>query len=180
VEPAAECALGVHDSHALSKTALSFSPNLPSLHSVQTDEPLVGLYVPLGHAEHTAPFVPVKPRLQTQLSSDGLALLENVSAGQSSQASHSSKALVFSPYFPGTQAVHDPDPLAGLNVPATHAIHVEGESLVKPLLQTHSLAWVLWGGELESATQFEHAMAPSNALYLPGTQATQLDEPSPS
>ena len=84
--------------------------------SVHTALPMIDLYFPAAHGEHTPPSGPVNPTLQV-LQAD------------------SSVAPVVVVNFADAQSVHAAEPLAILYFPATHAVHGPLFVLVNPGLQ---------------------------------------------
>ncbi len=88
---------------------------------MQSELPVVALYLPATHAEHGPPFGPVEPVAQTQSSSVSLPAGEDCPAGHAVQVS--AVAAIVVEYLPSVQSVHEPEPVTDLYFPATQAVH---------------------------------------------------------
>ena len=108
-------------------------------HSVHTALPMIDLYLPAAHAEHTPPSGPVNPTLQV-LHAD------------------SSVAPVVVVNFANVQSVHAAVPLAILYFPVTHAVHGPLFVLANPALQDTGHAEMLQEAPIPEPSNEESAV----------------------
>ncbi len=132
---------------------------MPTPQFVHTPLPLVILYLPATHIEHTPPFGPVNPALQVQTE----ALLPPDTE-----------------YEPTPQSVHETLPLVVLYLPATQPEHTPPSGPVNPALQVQEATAVLDTAELEFVGQFtqvEVEVAPTTTEYEPTPQSVHATLP---
>eukprot|EP00961_Rhodomonas_salina_P243116 3284794-Rhodomonas_salina.1 len=91
---------------------------VPAAQFEQTPEPFTSLKVPSAQALHASPSEPSNPMLQMQSVLSSLPIREFVFAGQAAHAVPPVRLR----NEPGSQGKHNPDPFAGLKVPASHAL----------------------------------------------------------
>ena len=72
-----------------------------------------------------------------------------------------------------------PSPVALLNLPLTHAVHVPPPGPRQPALQVQLLKAVLCPGELEYAGQLLQLTSPDTFLYLPVPHAVHVPPSGP-
>ena len=87
-----------------------------------TCDPARVLYFPATHPVQKTPSLPVYPALHLQSVTWSLASRDCMYTGQTTQVLLVAATTV--EYVCATQSVHTAEPLVGLNVPATHAVHV--------------------------------------------------------
>lgn len=157
--------------------------------SVHASLPVVALYLPATHTEHTPPFGPEYPTLQAH---DVLDAAELELAGQATQV-ESAVAAIVTEYVPAEQSEQAAEPLTALYLPATHPEHVPPFAPVYPALQAHAATSELELGAFEFEAQAKqvddvlaptvteyvaipqsvHTVLPLLVLYLPATQTEQ-------
>jgi ABC-type cobalt transport system substrate-binding protein len=184
-----------HTAEAVAPTATEYKPTAQSVH---TTLPLLVLYLPATHAEHTPPSGPVKPALQTHPPMAELDAAELVFTGHEIHVEEV-VAPTATEYKPTPQFVHATLPLLVLYFPATHAEHTPPSGPVKPALQTHppmaelDTAELVFTGhdthvdeavaptvtEYEPTPQSVHATLPLTVLYLPATHAVHTPPSAP-
>ena len=144
--------------------------------SVHASLPVVALYLPATHTEHTPPFGPEYPTLQAH---DVLDAAELELAGQATQL-ESAVAAIVTEYVPAEQSEQAAEPLTALYLPATHPEHVPPFAPVYPVLQEQAPTAELELGALEFEGQPKHVddvLAPAVTEYVPEEQSEQAAEP---
>jgi hypothetical protein len=121
----------------------------------------------------------VKPALQTQAATAGLASAELELAGHARHV-----VAIVAPtdieYVPAKQSVHAALPLIVLYFPATQEVHRPPSGPVKPMLQAQTLTAELAVGELEFAGHARHveaSVAPVLVEYVPAPQSAHAALP---
>ena len=145
----------------------------PAAQSVHAALPVVILYLPVAHGEHTPPSSPVDPALHVQATTAVLGLGELELPGHATQAD-STVAPAVAEYFAAAQSVHTALPVAILYLPATHDVHVPPSGPVKPTLHVQAVTAELGLGELEllgHVTQVDSSVAPAVAKYFAAAQS---------
>ena len=146
--PAGESESAIHARHADAPASAEY---VPSLHSLQSVEPLSLLYLPAPHAVHAPPSCPHQPALQAQLLKAVLCAPELDSAGQLLQLA-SPAAL----YLPATHAAHAPP-----FIPEKPALHLQAPDVLLP------------AGEFEFAAHWLQFADPLSFLYFPAKHNAQ-------
>jgi len=145
---------------ALATVAPEVVRYLPALQSRHVEAPVIILYFPGAHASHRPPSGPLKPALQRQLVSAGLAATECAFAGHATQVA-AEAAPTAAEYALAAQSVHAAEPEAVLNFPATHSTQACPSDAVAPALQVQAVRRADPDGEFEFAGQSWQVGLPS-------------------
>jgi hypothetical protein len=120
--PSRDCDEARHESHTLSVFAIVVE-YLSTGQLSHVAGPTVVLYVPAPHAAHVVPSLPVYPLLHLQSMASLLPGLDCMFVAHPKHVVIDTAAPSVE-YLSATQFVHDAGPVASLNVPAKHAVHV--------------------------------------------------------
>ena len=157
-----------HEIHVLEDVAPTASEYESAAQAVHTTLPLLVLYVPAKHAEHTPLDMSTPPNSWYPALHEQALMLELDAAAPEfeGQDKHVDRALAptVTEYAPVAQSVHAALPVLVLYLPASHVEHTPPSGPENPALQMQAPTTELELGEFEFVGQVKHtdaALAPT-------------------